>query len=762
MIERLDEVADLGLFTHYKHVADSDFKDVTLVFGENGVGKTTIAALLDSVRSGSAEPMLRRARLGATGPPLVKVAINAHTYQFDGSAWDSRPPDDTLDVYFSEFVSRNVYSGEKVDSDHRRQLCEFALGPLALASMEKLRSATEASGVALKEIQRVEGLLKKLVKDPHSIAAFQALERSEDTPDRLKAAEKQLAAAKRVGEELQREAPTQVVLPAIPEGSVTAFLSMSTDKVAAAAVASVREHISSHLETEEGEEWLSYGAAHLTDTCPFCAQPIDGVELVASIVAFFSDVYRDHVSSVKQAAESLKASLGTAAIDPIAASLNAQVAVAGKWMEQHKVDTSELTKLTESGAMHWRDAAARLGRVVAKKLSSPLDALDESEADEALALYESSIAELRKVNEELAASREAVEKYKKALAKAETDKLQLEVNKLENEAARWQSYAEELLAAWDKAKEERNKQEKLRSGLKTEFEANATRVVGAYQKAINYYLGAFGCELEIKQVKTAFPAGKASVTYELHVRGHSVPLGYHVDQPCFHTALSEGDRCSLGLAFFLARLKEHRSLAGRTVVLDDPVDSFGTLRLRAVRLAIRDLCARGAQVVILTHDDRLAAMVWRDSARHAMSKKTFAALEMVEQKGGALLRRWDVESATRGQYFNDYAALEDLVDDKIDVAVGARSIRPYLEQRLRYRYPGTTLTSRDNLGDMIGKIRNSSRDSRLKELEPRLRDLEELNDASLPSHHASDDAPDMPLPGRSETLRYARLALSIC
>jgi len=75
-------------------------------------------------------------------------------------------------------------------------------------------------------------------------------------------------------------------------------------------------------------------------------------------------------------------------------------------------------------------------------------------------------------------------------------------------------------------------------------------------------------------------------------------------------------------------------------------------------------------------------------------------------------------------------------------------------------YPGTTLTSRDSLGGLIGKIKNASRDSRLKELEPTLRDLEELDDASLPSAHASDDVPDMPLPGRNEIRRYANMALS--
>lgn len=762
VIERIDEVSDLGLFTNYKHNVGSDFRDVTLVFGENGVGKTTIAALLDSARAGDADSMLRRARLAATKAPAAEVTIDGRVYRFDGTAWDDRPPDDTLDVYFSDFVSRNVYSGEKVDSDHRRQLCEFALGPRALESMEKLRKATEASGAALKEAQRIEALLKRLVKEPHTIVEFEALERREDVLDRLKAAERQLAAAKRVGEELNREAPSEVALPAIPRDDVTSFLAMSTDEIADDAVARVRQHISLRLDKEEGEEWLSYGAAHLTDRCPFCAQPTAGVSLVEAIAAFYGDAYREYVASVKEAAESLKASIGTAAIDPVVADLTKQIAIAGKWADQYTIDTSKLAESVDLAATNWRQAAKELGQSVSKKLSAPLDSLSESEASEALRLYEEAVSVFAEVNGDLAGSHKAVEAYKKVLAKADTEKLQLEVNKLQNEIARSEQYALGLLSSWNKAKGERAKQEERRTTLKAEFEDHATRVVGSYQKAINYYLAAFGCEMEIKEVKPAFPAGKASVTYELHVRGYSVPLGYCVDKPCFQTTLSEGDRCSLGLAFFLARLKDHKTLDGRTVILDDPVDSFGTLRLRAVRLAIRDLCARGAQVMVLTHDERLAAMIWRDSARHAMSKKSFTALEMVETKSGALLRIWDVERATRGQYFNDYAALEDFLDDKLEHTAAMRSIRPYAEQRLRYRFPGTGLSSRDNLGDIIGKIKNASKGSRLKELEPKLRDLEELNDASLPSHHASDDAPDMPLPGRKETRRYAELAMSVC
>lgn len=762
MLNHVDEIEGLGLFAVHKRDAGCDFEQITLIHGENGCGKSTLAAVLDSVRAADADAMLRRSSLGSATTPKAKITIDNTAYVFDGTAWDNRPPDDTLDVFFSDFVSRNVYSGESVESDQRRQLCEFALGQLAVASINRLNEATVDSGAAKKEAQRIEDLLKSLVKAPHSLREFEALQKSDDVDARLQAAEKKLAAAKRATEELQREAPSPVSLPAIPVEVVLRFLSMSKDDISADATEAVRAHIGGRLEADGGEEWLSYGAAHLTDRCPFCAQPVEGVALVEAIAAFFSDAYRDYAGTVKDAATALKAAIGTEAIDPVVARFTREIGVAGKWDELRKFDSSAALALVEDAARTWRSAAGALGVTVARKLSSPLDEVGASEVDSALDLYRQALAALAEVNAELTAVQTEVTTYKKELEKADVEKLQLEVNKVQNESARFQPYALELLELWRKAKATRKEKEELRDKLKLEIEAHATRVVGAYQKAINHYLDAFGCEMEIREIKHAFPAGKASVSYELVVRGHTVPLAYHTNKPCFRTALSEGDRCSLALAFFLARLKDQKRLDGRTVVLDDPVDSFGTARRRAVRLAIRDLCTRGAQVVVLTHDDHLAAMIWRDTGRGAMKSKTVRTLELVETKTGAVLRPWDVEVATRGQYFSDYAALEDFLDDKIDHTVAVRSIRPYLEQRIRFLFPGTSITSRDNLGDMIGKVRNAGKKSPLKALEPRLRDLEELNDASLPSHHASDDAPDMPLPGRKETQRYAELALRIC
>jgi hypothetical protein len=62
---------------------------------------------------------------------------------------------------------------------------------------------------------------------------------------------------------------------------------------------------------------------------------------------------------------------------------------------------------------------------------------------------------------------------------------------------------------------------------------------------------------------------------------------------------------------------------------------------------------------------------------------------------------------------------------------------------------------------MITKIRDSDQGSRLYALRAKVPDLESINDASLPSHHATDDVPGM-LPLTSEGVRlFAQKALEI-
>ena len=281
-------------------------------------------------------------------------------------------------------------------------------------------------------------------------------------------------------------------------------------------------------------------------------------------------------------------------------------------------------------------------------------------------------------------------------------------------------------------------------------------MVGKYQAGINHYLEHFGCDIRIESIEPKFPSGKASVQYTLKAHGHKIELGLSAAVPCFETVLSEGDKYTLALSFFFARLKDHSNLAGRIVVLDDPVNSLGSSRRTLIEGVVRDLRVRGAQVVVLTHDERLAGMMWRDK-----KLKNIVPLQVERTNRGSQLLPWDVDRATQSEYVEHYLTLHAFLEHGGDHRPAAACIRPYLEQRLRHLFPGPPFETRDTLGDMIAKIRDSAAGTRLYTLREKVADLVSINDASLPIHHATDDVPGM-VPLTPEGVRlFAQKALAV-
>ena len=149
-------------------------------------------------------------------------------------------------------------------------------------------------------------------------------------------------------------------------------------------------------------------------------------------------------------------------------------------------------------------------------------------------------------------------------------------------------------------------------------------------------------------------------------------------------------------------------------------------------------------------------MMWRDK-----KLKNTVPLQVERTNRGSQLLPWDVDRATQSEYVEHYLTLYDFLEHGGDHRPAAACIRPYLEQRLRHLFPGPPFQTRDTLAQMIAKIRESDPGSRLYALRAKVPDLESINDASLPSHHASDDVPGM-LPLTPEGVRlFAQKALDV-
>jgi len=740
MLERFERVNKVGLFENYSHSPGCDLGDVTLIYGENGVGKSTLAAILDSLRERNAAEIIRRSSLPGDVAPTVAVSLSGKVYTFDGRDWNDQLPFDTLDVFYPGFVTRNVHAATAVDPDQRRNLCELVLGRKAVEKVARLAQADNDGRAALAEIKVIEKELQLLIKQPDTLETFLGLQHDAKVDEQIEKVRTELKQAQSKDVILSRVVPKTVVLPTVDRNAIVTLVVKSADGIGADVAAVVREHIKQHL-NNDGENWLAYGARHTgTDNkCPFCAQDIAESRLVATIRSYFSAEYRAYTALLSQEIETIRDQLGPTAFPRIRAAFSAEVAVAAQWADDMPIDQSAIaTTLTEAEAV-WNSAAEKLEAVVAIKQARPLERMEPTLAEEALAKYEPAVAMLVKVNDILFSSGKKAQEQKDALSKADTAEIEQRLRRFENQKVRFEPLAQDLCGNRNALIEKRTKLDGEKTGLKTEIDEHASRVVGKYQSGINHYLEHFGCDIRIESIEPMFPSGKASVQYTLKAHGHKIELGLSATGPCFETVLSEGDKYSLALAFFFARLKDHSNLAGRIVVIDDPVNSLGRSRRTLIEGVIRDLRVRGAQVVVLTHDERLAALMWRDKKL----MKDIVPLQVERTNGGSRLLPWDVDRATQSEYVEHYLTLHNFLENGGDHRPSAAYIRPYVEQRLRHLFPGPPFLTRDSLGEMIAKIRISNAGSRLYALRGKLSELESINDASLPSHHATDDVPGM-------------------
>ena len=757
MIGRFDRLAKLGLFEDYTHAVGCELGKITLVFGENGVGKSTLAAALDSLREKNPTEVLRRRSLPGDTPPTLTICVNGTDYTFDGHDWNDQPPHDTLHVFYPGFVTRNVHAATAVDSDHKRNLCEFVLGRTAVAKLARRAVADSERRAALAEKNNLENQLLLLIKKPDNLETFLGLPMVPGIDEKIQKVRDELKEAQDKDAILKRPLPQEVRLPKIDRAAIVGILERSTVDVAADVASRVKTHIEEHLD-REGERWLAYGAKHVgaDGTCPFCGQSTADSTLISAIHSYFGSAYTTFTESLANDVQTVAEKIGSAVFTQLNAELSIQLTGAVAWVDVMPIDQLALTAALKQAESTWKTATSKLEGIFARKQANPLERIDGGSAADAFAEYEKALGLLAGINDILGQSAAIASKRKATLSETNTTEIQNRLSQLENQKARYDSGVQETLAKRAVLIGKREELDEEKYALKKEIDDHAACVTGKYQNGINYYLSLFGCDIRIESVESRFPSGRASVQYRLKAHGHDINLGLSNSDPCFETVLSDGDKYTLALSFFLARIKDVADLSGRTVVLDDPVNSLGCSRRGLIVGVIRDLVARGAQVVILTHDERLAAMVWQDK-----KLKNVVPLQVERTRSGSFLRQWDVERATQTDYVEHYLALVEYVEHGGDHRKAAACIRPYVEQRLRHIAPGPPFYSRDSLGVMIGKIRDSKHGSRLERFREMLPDLEAINEAALPAHHASDDAPGMQ-PISPEFVRvFSEKALSV-
>ena len=607
MIECLRLLRNVGQFDSVAG-ADLPLGRFSVMYAENGRGKTTIAAILRSLATGDSLPVAERHRLAAPHPPHIVIdCSDGVSAVFEDGQWSRTLPDMT--IFDDVFVDENIYSGLVVGAGHRQNLHELILGAHGVAltrQLDTLRRRIETHNATLrtKAAAVPDGARGGLTVDQ-----FCALPPRSDIEEAILQARRALAAGREHDQVHAAHAFDRLSLPEIDEAALDELLGRGLPSLDAAAASRVDEHLSTLGRQSEG--WVAHGMAlleaterdHDSDACPFCLQGIGASSIIDAYRAYFSTAYATHVQGIADAATAFRRTHGV----EVFAAFERGVRVAGERRQFWSAycDVPDLDLDTASIIRNWRDAVDAVRSAVASKEVTPLQPIALPTASkQAIADYEGQRQRVAQRSGELQEANAGIQLVKEQAASANPQALEADLSRLLAVKARHTASIDALCTEYMDEKGAKAITEAARTRARAELDAYRANAFPGYETTINLYLSRFNAGFRLDRFTPADTRGGPSCTYNVIINNTPVAVSGHVPsagEPSFRNTLSAGDRNTLALAFFFASFDLDPNRSDKIVVIDDPISSLDEHRSLTTVQEVRRLGDQSQQLIVLSH-----------------------------------------------------------------------------------------------------------------------------------------------------------------
>jgi wobble nucleotide-excising tRNase len=723
-ISKIAHIRDIGRFRNYTSQGDVTFKKFTLIFGENGRGKTTLCAILRSLQTRSSAFIQGRRTLGSLSNPQVKIALTSGQALFHKGAWTPPFLDINLKIFDAHYIAENIYSGDAIGSDQRRNLCRVILGQQGVALANRYDEIDKEIAELNAVIRAARGIIASHA-GPLQAEKFVELESEPNIDTKIEAKTIEVQGLKETDHLKQRVGLSKMDMPPLPLHLET-MLNRTLEDVSRDAESQVRAHITRHAMMAHGEEWIAAALPNITgDTCPFCGQSLRGLELLRAYREFFNERYRELQNQLTRYRASAARLFSDEKIELLGARVSGNATSAdlwGRYVAIGKPDPLDLNLLTSSMTKFRSELLA----VLDKKLASPLDPTDLPDSyGVARKQYEALSQAVDAYNRQVATANAAIETFK---VKADANRKQIverELAVLRVKKARFLPEISEACKKFISASSAKTRAEEEKRKVRNQLNSYSESVLIQYKKSINDYLKRFASGFYIDRVKVEYSGRVPNSTFCIVINDTAVDAGSEdtpLDQPSFRNTLSSGDRSTLALAFFFAQLKQDPDMSRCVAIFDDPFNSQDQFRRTCTISEVQRCGDHVAQVVVMSHDRHFLKTIW-DLPLPASDRK---ALWLVPSgKQDTAIGEWDIDGDTESEDASNRRVLLEFYyqPGKSDPRDVIKKLRPVAETHM-CRLAPEQLKDIKGMGLMIQKIRTDQNPISLLES---LHDLTDIN-----------------------------------
>jgi len=764
MLKKIVKIKNVGLFNHATCIAP-EFNKATLIYAENGRGKSTLASILRSCATSDSASIHIQKTFNSPSDPEIQLFFDNGTFRgqasFDGNVWSCPYPD--ILVFDTKFVDKNVYSGTEIDSKHRQGLLEFALGEDAVSLKQQVDSEAQKIAERAKEETTAEKALA-LHRGGMALKKFVNLLPDEQVDEKIRLLQARLTDANNNEALQEKQCPERLIEPSLPIDKFFAVLSKTLMDVEATAEETVRSHINKY--SNQGfEAWLSQGQSFSDhDNCPYCGQTVSSTNLLAAYKAHFNEAYKDLKLTVANLVQRIETRLSDLVVHELGNTVEKNQLISNEWIKytsQQKFELDSNTLLKIFGQLH-----NLFYKLALTKQNNPLESVGSDE-DKSLStdLWNQVLIEIRKCNQSISVSMDEIAsfKIKNKLSSENIQQLQQELDQLQLFRTRQEASVSNLIQQWKDAKSAKENHEQLKATARLALDELMTETLEQYQDKINLLMKKFGVLFEIDGLRHDYVGtGLPRSNYGLKVKGHNVKLSSD-SQPSFATALSEGDKRTLAFAFFIARVEADANLSKKIIVVDDPVCSLDRNRRNHTKRILRDIGMKSAQLIVLGHDPHFLRDLRDDLKDENVNIPTqLLKITRVLSDYSNFSSSFNVDLDCASDYYRDYTLIHDFIDGKEiqDIRTVARAIRPLLEGYLHRRFP-RHIERRKLFGKIIEAVKKAALPNPLFYLQPLAAEFYEVNEYAGKFHHNTNSAADSEYIDESQLHTYAKRALNI-
>lgn len=762
MINKLQLLRNIGQFDSVNGAANIQLAKLTLVYAENGRGKTTLAAILRSLASGDPVPINERKRLASQNPPHVVIdyGIGQPAAIFQNGNWVRNLPN--LVVFDDHFVDQNVYSGLTVESEHRQNLHELIIGSQGVMLNRQHKNFMDQIEIHNTALRAKAAAIPSNERGELTVDEFCDLPDQANIDGAIQTAERDLAAAKEQNKIQETLEFSILDLPEFDIETIGSILPKDLSTLDSSAAEKVKNHLIALA--GDSERWVSEGmlfAPVLSDdqstvVCPFCAQDLNSSPLLDHYRAYFSEEYNDLKRIISDTLISVKQTHGEEAKATFERLVGLTFQKKTFWSKF--CDVPEIQIDTATIFQAWQSALVAITNIIELKQGAPLDQMTISEEiQEAVAIYEEHRQIVFELNQRLQETNLLIQQIKLQAANANLVALNNTLIRLKSIKARYSPAIVPLCTDYLVEKVNKAATELLRDQAKQALEQYRIGIFPNYQNAINIYLSRFNAGFTLGNVTSANTRGGSTCNYNVLINNIPVPVSGGISvsgTPSFRNTLSAGDRNTLALAFFLASIDQDPDLANKIVVVDDPVSSMDEHRALTTVQEIRSLAQRVDQVIVLSHSKHFLCSIW-DGAHHISG----ASIHIVRNVVGSTIQTWDVnqdsitENDRRHKLLREYVALNIGIN-----RIVASAIRPSIEAFMRVAFP-----EHFPPGTLLGPFRGicEQRVGTAQEIlnAVNIQELRELVEYGNKFHHDTNPAWDTELINDGELLGFVRRTL---